>query len=204
MKLLSSREATLQPEATLFFPLKRQESCELAHPVFHTLGSAACMRTACKWQRKPRCIETKCLRPGEFTQRVAINPPSQIFLFNSAITMPIKVQLSCEANSWQLFDMHSWRMGYCICVKSAKRHYCEQSDHACVIYMVNKSGFSNCENMGKSSALADMSICILTFNHFVFYPLICCIHWVSLSVHVCLRGICTETNLKHTRINYTV
>lgn len=53
IKLLSSRKATVQPEATLFFffyspPPTRQERRGLAHPVFHTLGSAACMREACK------------------------------------------------------------------------------------------------------------------------------------------------------------
>lgn len=102
-----------------------QESRGVAHPVFHTLGSAACMQTAYKWQRKPRCIETKCLRPGEFTQHVAIKPPSQIFQSNSAITMPIRCNFPVKQSKrvWKLFDMHSWQMWYCIYVKSANRHY---------------------------------------------------------------------------------
>lgn len=79
-----ARQLCNQRQRSAFSP-KRQESRGLAHPVF-----LMCMRTPCKRQRKPRCIKTKCLRPGEFTQRVAINPPSQIFLSNSAITMPIK------------------------------------------------------------------------------------------------------------------
>lgn len=41
MKLLSSRKATVQPEAPLFFSSKTRD-CGLAHPVFHTLGSATC------------------------------------------------------------------------------------------------------------------------------------------------------------------
>lgn len=75
MKLSSSRKAVLQPEARLSFPEKRLETRGLARPVFHTLGSAARMQTACQWQRKPRCIKSERLRPGEFTQRVVINPP---------------------------------------------------------------------------------------------------------------------------------
>lgn len=92
MKLLSSRKPTLQPVAMLPF----QQSCGLAYPVFHTLGSAMCMQEACKWQRKPMCMKTKCLRPGEFTQCIAINPLSQIFLSSSAITVPIRCNFTVK------------------------------------------------------------------------------------------------------------
>lgn len=65
--------------------------------------------------------------------------PLRFFLSNSAMTVPIKCnfQVKLSRSVWHFFNMHSWPMWYCIYVKSAIRHYCAESNHACVIHMVD-------------------------------------------------------------------
>lgn len=136
MKLLSSRKATLQPEATLFSSCRRRESCRLARPVLPTLGSAVCMRTACKRQRKPRCIESKSLGPGEFTQRVTINPSLSDSSIQLSPAMPVKCDFAVKQSKSVLATSPLLRIldrrGCCILVESVKRHRCGESPHACV------------------------------------------------------------------------
>lgn len=72
MKTASSRKA--EALFSFFTSCKRRERSRLARPVFPTPGSSACMRAACKRWRKPRCIESERLGPGEFTQRAAVTP----------------------------------------------------------------------------------------------------------------------------------
>lgn len=48
-------------------------------------------------------METKRLGPREFTQSVAINPPSQIFLFTSAITMPMNCNSPLKLGKKKVF-----------------------------------------------------------------------------------------------------
>lgn len=81
-------------------------------------------------------METERLGPREFTQRVAINPPSQIFLSNSAITVPIKCNFpseSCGKASGRSLICILDRCDSVSRMKSASRHHCGESNQACVI-----------------------------------------------------------------------